>query len=707
VLLDEFQDTSLLQWQALVPLLDRLAGRGQAPTTGAAVVVADPKQSIYGWRGAAPTVVEALGDRYGLPREDMAESWRSSQVVLDAVNAVFQDVDKAPVLAREVRDAAVANSWGSAFRPHRTAAARGFLPGRVRLVVGPEREGQVQSQPHIMRFVAEHVRKLHEQASGSSIGVLTRRNESVAQLIFELGQLGVPASEEGGTRLTDSASVVSVLALLRMSDHPGDGLARYHVARTPVGEAVGFTDEGRDDLAWRVSHRFRRRLLDVGYGRTLSELGERLRDACDDREWRRLRRLVELGYRWDDRLSGGGLRVDDFVRLAEAERAESPGEDPVRVMTIHRAKGLEFDVVVLPELHGPTFSARRESAPLVYRPGGTGAATHAFPPLKAPLVALFQHIDEIRLSDDQTRATGTRDALGTLYVAMTRARYALDMIIPADGENGPGSERSHARLLRERLAPETSDDRAVEGDTLYDSGDREWAGNVPVHAGAGVRPRIRVPARVALRHAELRSRNLERRTPSGEEGSGRIQLSAVLGLEGGTQARLRGTLVHEWLEALVWLDEGLPPQPELLRIARRVVPELQDDEVLATLRWLEGRLALPAVAAVLSRDRWPDDATVERELPFLLRWGDTLVEGVIDRLVLVRENSRVVQADVLDYKRDRVDRQTPGALDRRVEFYAPQIEAYREAVATLYRLDPEEVSGRLVFLDAGIVRELP
>jgi ATP-dependent exoDNAse (exonuclease V) beta subunit len=706
VLLDEFQDTSLLQWQALVPLLDRLAGSPGSPGMGATVVVADPKQSIYGWRGAAPIVVEALGDRYGLPREDMAESWRSSQVVLDAVNRVFQDVDRAPVLAREPRDAAVAGAWGDAFRPHRTAEARGALPGRVRLLAGPEREGKAQSQPHLMRFAAEHVRGLHDEAPGCTIGVLTRRNESVAQLIFELGQLGVPASEEGGTRLTDSASVVSLLALLRMTDHPVDRLARYHVARTPVGEAMGFTDEGRDDLAWRISERLRRRLVDVGYGPTLSKLGDRIRNDCDPREWKRLRRLVELGYRWDELLTGPGLRVDDFVRLAEAERAESPGEDLVRVMTIHRAKGLEFDVVVLPELYGSAFSARRESAPLVYRPGGTGPVTHAFPPLSSTLVTLFQHVDEIRLADDQTRAAGTRDALGALYVAMTRARYALDMIVPGDGEKGPGSERSHARLLRERLTPETAEDRAIARQTLYDVGDREWFSDVLHGARVGRGPRASVPERVTLRRAEVRSRNLERLTPSGAEGGGAPRLEDLLGLAGGAEARLRGTLVHDWLEELEWFEDGLPAQSELLRSARRSVPGLTEDRVMDTLRWLEDRLAQPSIQAVLSRAHWPDGATLERELPFLLRRGDTLVEGIVDRLVLVREGSSVIQADVLDYKTDRVEVDMTGALDRRVDFYAPQITAYRDAVATLYRLDPQNVSGRLIFLDAGVVRDL-
>jgi hypothetical protein len=81
ILLDEFQDTSLAQWEALEPLMSELLS-GYAGER-AAVVVADPKQSIYAWRGGEPLLVRHVGDRYALREEGMHLSYRSSQVVLD------------------------------------------------------------------------------------------------------------------------------------------------------------------------------------------------------------------------------------------------------------------------------------------------------------------------------------------------------------------------------------------------------------------------------------------------------------------------------------------------------------------------------------------------------------------------------------------------------------------------------------------------
>src|SRR5690606_37872960 len=157
LLLDEFQDTSVPQWSALEPVVDTIVRGGR----GAAVVVADPKQSIYGWRGARPELVRAVGARYDLGREVLARSWRSSQVVLDAVNAVFEDI----VANAALDDAAweVAASWAEDFAPH--VAAR-ELPGHVRLVVGPDDGGRKVYRPKLLAHAARLVHELHEEAPG-------------------------------------------------------------------------------------------------------------------------------------------------------------------------------------------------------------------------------------------------------------------------------------------------------------------------------------------------------------------------------------------------------------------------------------------------------------------------------------------------------------------------------------------------------------
>ena len=104
---------------------------------------------------------------------------------------------------------------------------------------------------------------------GPASACLVRTNKVVSYIIAALRKLGIPASGEGGTPLTDAAPVNALLALLRLADHPGDRLARYHVAQTPVGEMVGYTSHQAGAEANRLARRIRGQLLRDGYGFTL------------------------------------------------------------------------------------------------------------------------------------------------------------------------------------------------------------------------------------------------------------------------------------------------------------------------------------------------------------------------------------------------------------------------------------------------------
>ena len=94
---------------------------------------------------------------------------------------------------------------------------------------------------------------------------------------------------------------------------------------------------------------------------------------------------------------------------------------------------------------------------------------------------------------------------------------------------------------------------------------------------------------------------------------------------------------------------------------------------------------------------------VEREWPFLVREGSQILSGQIDRLVLWYDGDRLVAADVIDFKTDRVAADNPVALADRVEHYRPQLAAYCRALTRLYRLAADHVSARLVFVEPGIV----
>src|SRR5689334_7619427 len=91
LLLDEFQDTAPPQWRVLRPLAEGVVnGRG-----GTFFCVGDGKQAIYGWRGGVAEIFDCLEDQLpALAKKELAQSYRSSQPVIDSVNQVFQNLTR-------------------------------------------------------------------------------------------------------------------------------------------------------------------------------------------------------------------------------------------------------------------------------------------------------------------------------------------------------------------------------------------------------------------------------------------------------------------------------------------------------------------------------------------------------------------------------------------------------------------------------------
>lgn len=745
ILLDEFQDTSLSQWRALRPLVAELLS-GYLDERGA-VVVADPKQSIYGWRGGEPRILDAMERDFSLERATLALSWRSSQVVLDLVNEVFGRAREGGVVEEDLLPAL--GRWLGGFEAHQ--AAHRALPGFVRIRSGPEGDPSRGSvRPRLLAAAARRVAELQASCPALEIGVLTRTNRGVGRLMAEFRRMGVEASGEGGVPVVDSPAVLSLLALLRLADHPGDRVARYQVARTPVADLLpDGADLSTGVGAEAVARTIRRRLLQEGYGSVLARWVEALQGSGaasggggpSPRDLRRLGQLVELAHRWD--AEGGNLRPTSFLRWVEQERVQEPAATGVRVMTVHQSKGLEFDVVVLPDLDH-SLLPRNGGEPLPHRPRVDGPVTRVYPALRSHEIQLFPEAREAWL---QAREAGLRDGLSGLYVALTRARFAVEIFLSPDGRT-VSTATSAARMVRASLG---LDERVEPDQELYTRGDPEWwwapgaperlrihqeaaeggmahvppeghgagsspdrdsvavaasaeAGGAPLRSARGIQQARATPTPLFRPSAAgQRRRLLPRRTPSELEGGGRVRLGHLL-LPGAAPARGRGALVHAWFEEVGWLEDGLPADEVLLQVARRVAPQEPAASVGELLERFREWVEHPAFARVLSAAEYPAGALLHRERPFLFRdqggegGGGRLLQGVVDRLVVDRVGQ---EAWILDFKTDR--NTDPEALADR---YGPQLAVYREAVAREEGIEAARIRTALVVLEGGRVQEL-
>ncbi|TVP75957.1 MAG: hypothetical protein EA352_06830 [Gemmatimonadales bacterium] len=691
LLLDEFQDTSVQQWQALRPLVEEVAA-GYAGER-ALVVVGDPKQSIYGWRGGEPRLLEALEDGIGLPPVPLHESWRSTPAVLDFVNRVFGALPQLPALLQETSDTAplseATHLWLQRFRDHAPARPDAVPPGHVRVSTGPEGDRRNESvRTGVLGAAARRAAELREEAPHLDVGILVRNNRSVAHLVTTLARMGVEASGEGGVPVTDAPAVAAVLEALRLADHPDDRVAAYLVHHSPVR---GLLKEAGGTPG------LRRRLLEEGYGPVLSRWVRTLVGHPDTlptaRDRERLEQLTELAWRHDE--APVSLRPSEFVRWVATERMESPSAARVRVMTIHQSKGLEFDIVLLPDLDQSLTSSGGELVhPWRDRPDGP--VVRVWPGIPRKQEALFPQAAQ---AVGATQGAQFRDGLSAVYVALTRARTGVELFLMpeklSDGTlTGSALVRHALGLGNGALEPES---------LLHAEGTLESAPAPRRPRTVPVVPASPRPLPLESVSPDRRRRLLPRHTPSSLEGDGLRRLDWILsGSDSAARARSEGTLIHAWMEELGWIhpsggvEEALPGADRLRAIARRVAPELREvDELLAAV---QGWLAAPRVSAALAPR---SGVEIRTEEPFLVRLDGALVRGIVDRLEVGGDRPRI-----LDWKTDRVPPDDAEALAQRVAHYRPQVEAYRRAVARLEGCAPEEVDASLVFLRAGEVVEL-
>ncbi len=689
-LLDEFQDTSDLQWMVLANLADEVFQDAEGRRSF--FYVGDVKQAIHSWRGGNPRLFECLSIMYpGLIKtREMVESYRSSQPVIDTLNRVFADL---PAGDDGLPEEAV-RRWNGFWDPHTCAVGAVPATGCAAILEPRGEGGELKSNAEDRyRVVGRLLREMTPIRRGLSTAVLVRTNEHGRRVVDVLRQMchGMSIVHEGRSGIVDNPVVSALLSLIRCAWHPGDDLAWREVQMGPLGhdlEARGLNRSG-------VVTTMLRELDEDGYQRFLRRWGARLHAAqpLDEFGQKRLRELVALAGEFDN---GRDRDAGAFLDCAARYERKEVGEDlSVRVMTIHQSKGLGFDIVILPDLSAGAIDKARDPGLLVARDAKrqNPVWTLQMPPRK-----ISEHDSVLDGAVRRHDAAACVDELCVLYVALTRARQGLYAVTSYPGKSAEALDAS--ALVKHQLVgefkPEGGVARVVDGEDvrcLYSHGDWDW---FRAREGAPEKASPVSPALELRYTAEAGSgrRPLPRVLPSSREAGAR----AADGLfsKAARDGRTLGLAVHGLLQRVGWLE---------------------GDDIEATVREWERSAAVPAEiageAAAMCRRLFRTEAVREafrkpagqallwREMPYdIVLSGERWVSGVFDRVILMLDaNGRVREATVLDFKSDRVD--TPTQIERRAGEYRPQLELYRDTLCTLLSLPPAAVNLRILFTQPG------
>ncbi len=674
IMVDEFQDTNQIQLE----VINQISRENL-------FVVGDAQQSIYGFRHADVELFELLGERLAAAgrRATLQTNFRSRPEIVEVINRAFEGSLQAgrreppanePLVELLVVDKG--EEW---------AATEG--------VASPWRAAEA-------RALARRVRELIDAgAAPEDVVVLTRATTDLRAYERALEEQGIPTYLIGGRGYWSHPQVMDLVAYLRALANPLDEEAYYQLLASPfVGISIdalvllaSARREGAEPEGLAAEDAERLRAFEewfCGERRVVGRLGleqliergvahngydlQTLGLPGGERRLANLRKLMRLGREYEERF---GRDLRGFLGLvgaraaglrADARENEAPVEgealDAVRLMTIHRAKGLEFKIVVVADLGR---DPRRWGELLRVGADGRIGLRLARPGTGKPVPAL----DYAALGEEREQREGAEERR-IFYVAMTRAMERLILTGAArldDGklapprQNGPCAPIAWIAEAMAKAGIETtiiSSEQAVRHER-----------RVPLAAAIAVPdeaepPRERPAAPTTLSYSAMAA--------YGRCGY-RFYLERVLGLPpvagraAGVGALERGILVHELLERI---DFRRPRRPE----------GVTDD----VAEMIDGFIASP----LFERLAAATDVRREEGFSFLLSSG-ALITGALDVLARERDGTMLV----VDYKTDRLDGSDPGQI---VEQYGTQRLIY--ALAAL-RAGATEVEVAHVFLE--------
>jgi exodeoxyribonuclease V beta subunit len=436
VLVDEFQDTDPVQWQ----IMRTAFGDGEVTL----VLIGDPKQAIYAFRGAdVYAYIEAA--RTAGSEATLTTNWRSDQGLIDAYDALFgrAKLGHEGIVYREVRAAAT----NAAARLH---GAPDPAPLRIRVVprdaVGLTNRGYARQDParqHVACDVAADIVSLLRSGATiegagsvrpSHIAVLVRTNRNASRVRDALDAVDVPAVINGAGSVFGTEPAREWLRVLEAIERPSyPPRARSAALTTLLGwtteRVAAASDDEWEDVHRRLHHWARvlrvKGVASLMEAITLEEgLPARVLAMADgERRMTDLRHVGELLHAAAvaDQMGATALTGWLRARVLEASRDNNDEErsrrlesdaEAVQVLTMHRSKGLEFPVVYYPDLWEPSWIPSESGNPVTFHDAdGTRTIDVG---LSGPQWDghVKQHVGEQRGED-----------LRLAYVALTRAKH--------------------------------------------------------------------------------------------------------------------------------------------------------------------------------------------------------------------------------------------------------------------------------------------
>lgn len=440
--IDEFQDTSEMQWQNLIPLIaNSLAGEDHNGNRGSLMIVGDPKQSIYRWRGGkAEQFIELAKKNTPFPHhetnlEHLATNYRSYSEVIEFNNRFFN------MLSRQFENEDYKDLYQNKSKQETNDKLGGYV--NISFIQEPEtledEETPEKDELYVKAVLSTIQKVLAKGFSLSAIAILTRKRSHGIAVADFLTENGIAILSSETLMIGNSTEVIFVLDMLRYLNNGRNleakaGTLRYIAEflqdKLPIhdfiAEGMSFQDENLfekflNENKLQISFSsLRRKSLYESVELIVSKFINRKMDNAY------IQYFLDLVLERDMKNSAG---IGDFLsywdKNGEKFSIPSPeGKDAVKIMTIHKSKGLEFPVVIFPFAEENYSKSPREK--LWLNGEENISELPRFLIDKSSAVEGFG--DEASIVYKQRKQEDLLDNINVLYVALTRAEEQLFVI---------------------------------------------------------------------------------------------------------------------------------------------------------------------------------------------------------------------------------------------------------------------------------------
>jgi len=686
LLVDEFQDTSRAQWSAAMPLASECLAKG-----GSLFYVGDVKQAIYGWRGGDARLFDEVADdgellamSGGLTQDNLPHNWRSSAEIIGFNNGVFGRMGS-EATARDLADVLLQGApedIADGFVQRLTAAFADSRqevpqkddrrPGRVQVRLLPMGKADEVLEAGLDALVSTLKEDILPRRRLGDVAVLVRTAAHSDLVCERLVREGLPIITENSLQLARHPVVRQLVALLRLLDAPPDDVSfltflcggEVFLAESGLSVAEildwasrdrrgGLLSRFRDDFPEVHTRLLAPFLRQTGLMRPYDLVQAALHTyqvlARHPEAELYVRRFLEVVHLAETQGMGSLPRFLEFWdETGVEEKVPLPeAADAVRILTIHKSKGLQFPVCVIP-FHNWSAGPKAELG--VVEINGHNVLTRLTKTLGRPYYANLSQ--------------GLAEQANLLYVAWTRAEEELYAFVPATGDKqrlGPVPVMLHHLL---DIAPE-------------DAGLDIGAAPVCAQAAPCETTPLAIPA--------LPDVPRQTQTPDFRSWLPRLRVFRHSVEDAGFDERARGKVAHKAVELLRPTGEDTA---DALRAARLALGEF------------------PELRALAQQQRAELQAQVEEMLCWLLSRPEARphLGHAGSELTILAEDGNFLRPDLLDFTADG-----PVVLEFKTGSTSPehakQLRTYLRLAAAIAqgRGHASQTRGFLVYLDRRVV----